>query len=199
MKRGLFIAFEGPDGAGSSTQTRLLTERFNRNGSKAFATKNPTNSIIGGIIRTILKKQFEVDMKTFALLFSADRAYHLHKEVEPMLKDGVNVVCDRYILSTLAFQSTEEDLKWLKQLNSKFRKPDFTFILDVPADICMQRIKNSRVGFEFFETKERLQEVMRNYRGLKDYFPNTFLIKGYNRSLESINDQVFKIITKNSK
>lgn len=199
MKRGLFIVFEGPDGAGSSTQTRLLVEKFNKSGSKAVGTKNPTNNVIGGIIRTILKKQFEVDMKTFALLFSADRAYHLHKEVEPLINDGVNVVCDRYILSTLAFQSTEEDLRWLKQLNSKFRKPDFTFILDVPPEVCIKRIKGSRVGFEFFETKERLQEVMRNYRGLRNHFPKTFLIRGYNRSPESISRQVFNIIKRYSK
>jgi dTMP kinase len=199
MKRGLFIAFEGPDGAGSSTQTRMLTEWLNRSGHKAVATKNPTNNLIGGIIRTILKKQFEVDMKTFALLFSADRAYHLHREVEPWLEDGFNVVCDRYILSTLAFQSTEEDMRWLQQLNSKFRKPDLTFILDVPAKVCIKRIKGSRPGFEFFETEERLNQVMRNYRSLKDYFPNTFLIKGHGRSPDSINRQVVGIVLKHLK
>jgi dTMP kinase len=197
MKKKLFITFEGPDGAGSSTQTKMLTDWLNKNGYKSVGTKNPTNSLIGGIIRSILKKQIEVDMKTFALLYSADRAYHLHKEVEPLLKKGYNVICDRYVLSTLAFQSTEEDLNWLKQLNSKFRKPDFTFILDVPAKVCIRRIKKSRPSFEFFEEEKKLAEVMRNYKKLKDYFPNTFVIKGYNRSPESITKQVVDIIKKN--
>ena len=196
MKRGLFIGFEGPDGAGSSTQTRMLVEWLNKNGHKAVATKNPTNSLIGGIIRSILKRQIEVDMKTFALLFSADRAYHLYKEVEPLLEKGYHVVCDRYILSTLAFQSTEEDLKWLRQLNSKFRKPDFSFILNVPAKICISRIKKSRPSFEFFEEEKRLNQVMKNYRSLKDLFPNTFVIKGYDRKPAGINKQVSELIGK---
>ncbi|OGI14389.1 dTMP kinase [Candidatus Micrarchaeota archaeon RBG_16_49_10] len=199
MKRGMFIVFEGPDGAGSSTQTRLLADWFLRDGLQAVATKNPTNNIIGGIIRTILKRELEVDMKTFALLFSADRAHHLHKEVEPLLADGFNVVCDRYILSTLAFQSTEEDIIWLKQLNSKFRRPDFTFILDVPAKICVARIRKSRPGFEFFETEKRLAEVIINYRKLTGYFLNTFLVKGYGRSPQAINQQVVETIRKHSK
>jgi dTMP kinase len=192
----LFIVFEGPDGSGLSTQSRLLMECYRSKNNKVLLTKEPTNSMIGGIIRSVLKKEWEVDMKTFALLFSADRAYHLSSQIEPALKDGYHVICDRYILSTLAFNVEKGTLKWLKQLNSKFRKPGFVFILDVPGEVCVKRIKRSRFGMEFFEEAEKLDKIRQNYKKLKDYFPNTHIIKGYNRPPSEINQEIIEIIKK---
>ena len=194
IMKPLFIAFEGPDGSGLSTQSSLLTNWLKSKGKKVLLTKEPTNNIIGGVIRTILRKEWEVDMKTFALLFSADRAHHLSSEIEPALKDGYNVVCDRYILSTLAF-NVEKNLEWLKELNSEFRKPDFTFIMDVPGKVCVERIEKSRFGVEFFEEVEKLDKVRKNYNELKGYFPNTYIINGENKTPEQINQEIVKIIT----
>jgi dTMP kinase len=150
--------------------------------------------MIGGVIRTILKKEWKVNMKTFALLFSADRAHHLSNEIEPALKNGYNVVCDRYILSTLAFNSERGTLEWLKQLNSKFKRPDFIFVMDVPGKICVERIKKSRFGMEFFEETEKLERVRKNYKKLKDYLPNTHIIKGYDRKPEEIHKEIVEIL-----
>jgi len=191
----LFVVFEGPDGSGLSTQTNLLTKWFRAKGEKVLLTKEPTNNMIGGVIRTILKKEWKVDMKTFALLFSADRAHHLSSEIEPALKDGFNVICDRYILSTLAFNVERGTLEWLKELNSKFRRPDFVFELDVPGKICLERIKKSRFGMEFFEKPEKLDSVRKNYSELKDYIPNTHIIKGYSRTPEEIHEEIVNIVT----
>ncbi|MEM5793444.1 MAG: dTMP kinase [Candidatus Aenigmatarchaeota archaeon] len=194
----LFIVFEGPDGSGLSTQANLLTKWFNSQNKKVLLTKEPTNSIIGGLIRSILKKEWKTDMKTFALLFSADRSHHLKSEIEPALNNGYNVICDRYILSTLAFNVEPGTLPWLKQLNSNFRKPDFTFIMDVPGEICVQRIKNSRFGLEFFEDPERLENVRKNYKKLKNYFQNTFIIDG-TKNPQEINEKIIKIIINKNK
>jgi dTMP kinase len=190
----LFVVFEGPDGSGISTQTKILTNWFKSRGGKVLLTKEPTNSMIGGVIRTILKKEWKVNMKTFALLFSADRAHHLSNEIEPALKNGYNVVCDRYILSTLAFNSERGTLEWLKQLNSKFKRPDFIFVMDVPGKICVERIKKSRFGMEFFEETEKLERVRKNYKKLKDYLPNTHIIKGYDRKPEEIHKEIVEIL-----
>jgi len=190
----LFIVFEGPDGSGLSTQANLLVKWFKSHGKNALLTKEPTNSIVGGLIRSILKKEWKVDMKTFALLFSADRSYHLSSEIEPALKKGFSVVCDRYILSTLAFNVEKGTLDWLKQLNSQFKKPDFTFIMDVPGNVSVERIKKSRFGMEFFEEADKLEEVRENYRELRDYFPNTFIIKGDRRFPEEISKEIIEII-----
>ena len=190
----LFIVFEGPDGSGLSTQSSLLAKWFESKGEKVLLTKEPTNSMIGGLIRSILKKEWKVDMKTFGLLFSADRSHHLSNEIEPALKDGYSVICDRYILSTLAFNVEKNNLEWLKKLNSQFRKPDFVFVMDVPGKVCVERIKKSRFGMEFFEESEKLDRVRKNYNEMKDYFPNTFIIKGDSRRPDEINQEIIEII-----
>ncbi len=196
MKRGIFIVLEGPDGSGQSTQTELLARWFKKNNRRVFVTKEPTNSLIGGIIRSILKKEWQVDMKTLQLLFAADRAYHLRAEIEPFLKKGIDVISDRYILSTLAFGSLEEELKWLKEINSKFLEPDLTFILNVPGKVCAERIARSRFSFEIFETADKLEKIRNNYIGLKDYQKNIHVIVGDGRKSEEIHKEIVGIVEK---
>jgi len=192
--KGLFIVFEGPDGSGQSTQSELLAKWFKKRKQRVLVTKEPTNSLIGGIIRSILKKEWKVDMKTHQLLFTADRAHHLTKEIMPLINKGINVICDRYILSTLAFGSLEADLDWLKQINSKFPKSDLTFILNVPGKICAERISKSRFGFEVFEGVKKLEMVRKNYLKLKDFHKNTYVIKGDEKSKEEINKEIVSIV-----
>jgi dTMP kinase len=194
MKRGIFVVVEGPDGSGQSTQTELLAKWFEKKKLRVFVTKEPTNSLIGGIIRVILKKEWKVDMKTLQLLFTADRAHHLRTEILPMLEKGINVISDRYILSTLAFGSLEEDLEWLKQINSKFPQPDLTFILNVPGKTCAERIVKSRFSFEFFEAAEKLEKIRKNYLKLKNLHRNTHVIKGYDRSIEEVHGEIASIV-----
>lgn len=196
MKQGLFITLEGPDGSGQSTQTDLLSRWLEKRDQKVFVTKEPTNSMVGGIIRVILKKEWKVDPVTFALLFVADRAHHVNKEIKPLLKKNVHVISDRYILSTLAFESDKVNIEWLKLINKRFPKPDLIFILNVPGKICTERIRKSRFGFEYFETSEKLENVRKNYLKLKDHFPNTYVIKGYGRSKEKINEEIINIMKK---
>ena len=194
MKKGLFIVFEGPDGSGQSTQSDLLAKWFRKRGKRVLVTKEPTNSLIGGIIRVILKKEWKVDMKTHQLLFTADRAHHLNTEIMPLLEGSINVISDRYILSTLAFGSLEEDLAWLKLINSKFPEPDLTFILNVPGKVCAERIAKSRFGFEVFESIEKLELVRKNYLKLKDFHKNTYVIKGDEKGKEEINKEIISIV-----
>ncbi|MCD6226458.1 MAG: dTMP kinase [Candidatus Aenigmarchaeota archaeon] len=195
-KRGLFISFEGPDGSGESTQSDLLAKWFKKNKMKVFKTKEPTNNIIGGIIRTILKKEWKVDLKTFALLFTADRAHHVNTEIEPLLKKGVNVISDRYMLSTFVYESDGIPVKWLKQLNDPFPKPDLTFVLDVPGKICVERIAKSRFGFELFEKEKQLEEIRNRYKKMEKILPNVFIIKGYDRTPKEIHEEIVDIVKK---
>ena len=155
--------------------------------------------MVGGIIRVILKKEWKVDPVTFALLFAADRAHHVNKEINPLLKKNIHVISDRYILSTLAFESDNVNIEWLKLINERFPKPDLTFILDVPGKICTERIGKSRFGFEYFETAEKLENVRENYLKLKNHFPDTYVIKGYGRSKEKVHEEIVRIVKKNCK
>ncbi len=196
MKKGLFIVFEGPDGSGQTTQAELLVEWFERNGKKVKLTKEPTDNLIGGIIRAALRKEWKTDLRTLALLFSADRSHHVETEILPLLRKGVNVVSDRYALSTLVYESIEGlDVEWLWQLNSKFPKPDITFILDVPAEVCIERIAKTRFGFELFETKERLEKIRQRYLELKNIFENTYVIDG-TRPIQEVHTEIVSIVRK---
>lgn len=193
---GSLIVFEGCDGSGLSTHSKLFTNYLKSKGKDVLLTKESTNNSIGTIIKEIfLKEKQKIDPTALQLLFCADRAQHLAEEIEPALKSGKTVVCDRYVLSTLAFGSLSCDLNFLKQVNAGFRKPDLTFVIDVPSEVSMQRIKNSRTGTELYEKLETLNKVRGNYKLLKDYFPNTFIVDN-NRPLEQAAEEIKKIADK---
>lgn len=194
MKKGFFCVVDGPDGAGLSTQTQLLEEWLKKKGKKVILTKEPTNGLIGGLIKAGLKHEWKTDQKTLQLLFSADRAHHLQKEIIPAVKNGAIVICDRYILSTYCFGSIDGvDLDWLRSLNSRFLKPDITIILDVPPEVSIERIRKSRFGTELFEEVEKLKRIRENYNRLKDEFPNTFIIDG-TKSIEEVHRKIKEIV-----
>lgn len=190
---GLLIVFEGLDGSGISTQAKSLCELLLKKGKEVILTKEPTVSFIGGTIKSILKKEIKTSPLTLQLLFTADRAHHLFSEIEPELDKGRIVICDRYILSTLAFGGTEIDIEFLKQINSKFRTPDLTFILDVPPEVCLERIRKTRFEhFELFEEKEKFEKIRQIYLSIKEFFPNVYLIDG-NRSIEEVAKEIQEI------
>ena len=196
MKKGLFIVFEGPDGSGQSTQAEMLADWFERNGFRVKLTKEPTNNVIGGIIRSILRGELRVSIRTLALLFAADRSHHVETEIEPLLKKGITVISDRYTLSTLVYESINGlKVEWLLKINELFPKPDITFILDVPGKICIERIKKSRFGFELFETEEKLERVRQRYLELSKLFENTYIVDGTPLP-EIVHKEIIKIVTK---
>ena len=192
---GKFLVIEGLDGAGLSTQASMLRDYLHKNGKPTLLTKEPTDRTIGGLIKSSLKKEWRTSPVALQLLFSADRAHHLSVEIEPALKDGIIVISDRYIFSTLAFGALDVDMEFLKTLNSKFRKPDLTFILDVPPEVCLGRLLKDRYHLELFEVKEKFENVRKNYLSLKDYFSNTYIING-NRTKEQVFENIRKIIDK---
>ena len=128
--KGKFIVFEGLDGAGSSTQIELLSRSLKKRGSDAIVTKEPTNNIVGGIIRGQLTGDWKSSMECLQLLFAADRAHHLERLILPALKDKKVVLSDRYFFSTVAFGSLDIDKDWLLALNSRFVLPDLTILLN---------------------------------------------------------------------
>lgn len=195
---GLFIVFEGLDGAGLSTQAQKLKDFLLKRGKDVILTKEQTDGVIGGLIKSILKKEFSVSPLALQLLFTADRAHHLYSEIEPALKKGKIVICDRYIFSTLAFGALNVDIEFLKYINSKFRKPDLTFIIDTPPEVCLERLKKTRFHLELFEDKEKTKKIRENFLSLKNYFPNVFVING-NRSIDEIAKDIQKIVVKKLK
>jgi dTMP kinase len=196
IKKGLFIVIDGPDGSGISTQVELLGKWLKELGKKVITTKEPTSGIIGGIIRAVLKHEWETDQMTLQLLFSADRAHHLKKEIIPALKKGYIVISDRYILSTYCFGTIDGiNLDWLRSVNSQFVKPNLTIILDVPPEVSLVRIKRSRAIIELFEDVKKLRRIRENFKRLSKEFPNTFVIDA-TKSIEEVHEEIKGIVRK---
>lgn len=194
-KKGLFIAFEGIDGSGQTTQSKLLKDYLTKKGYGVVLTKEPTNDTIGRTIRSALRHEWHPNPTALQLLFTADRSQHLTNVIEPALKSGKTIVCDRYLLSTIAFGSIAADMDYLKSINAKFRRPDITFILNVPPEACMKRIRMSRPSTELFEEEEKLKKIREAYFSLKDYLPNTYVIDG-NRAIQEVHEEIRKIVEK---
>lgn len=189
----LFIVFEGLDGSGSTTQAKILCERFQNMNLKVQHTSEPTENKIGKLVREILQNQWKTSPEALQLLFCADRGEHLFGEIEPQLEQGISVISDRYYLSTLAFGKVNLDIDWLKGLNQTFRKPDLTFLLDVNVEECLRRIESRGEEKELFEKKEYLEKVWENYLELANEENNTFIIGG-ERPKETVAEEIWQIV-----
>ena len=168
-KRGLFIVLEGPDGAGISTQTSLLHSGLTNRGIRSIATKEPTAGPIGSLIRQVLTHRLvnppdrPLSEDVVALLFAADRLDHVYVDVLPRLEAGIHVVCDRYRLSSYAYQGATLGQDWVRALNERTVAPDVTFFIDVPPEISQARIAARGHYVELYETEERLRPIYANY------------------------------------
>ena len=194
MKKNYFITFEGIDGSGKSTHVKLLTEKLEKEGFKVYPTFEPTHSPIGSIIKDIFKHKIEADHKTIAALFLADRLNHLLNETDGILKkmrEGYTVISDRYYFSSYAYHGTHMDIDWVIQANSlcaDLLRPDLTIFIDVPPDVCMQRLKEDRNTIELYESLENLHNVREKYLEAFDKLKqveNVFITDG-DRPFETI-------------
>lgn len=166
MRTGAFIVFEGLDGSGTTTQAELVEHWLENTGiGLVYLTREPTNGPIGSLLQQALRRRLVLDAHTMALLFAADRMDHLASDLMDKLDRDVTVICDRYYLSSFAYQLLDlnTELGWLEHLNAKAIPPDLTILIDVPPDVCMERIRRSRWHVELFEDIGRLQCVRENY------------------------------------
>ncbi|MFH1531400.1 MAG: dTMP kinase [Pseudomonadota bacterium] len=170
-----FIVFEGIDGAGTTTQTARLRSWLEARGEKVVTTCEPSEGPFGSMVRNALKRRIvvpttgegpdaDVDPRVVALLFAADRLDHLDATILPALARGWWVISDRYIDSSLAYQSIYMDLDWVRTINAHAQRPARTFFLEVPPAEGMARIRAKRARRDHFETEQRLQQVDLRYR-----------------------------------
>jgi dTMP kinase len=157
MSRGIFITFEGPEGSGKSTHILGLAQWLRARGRRVLVTREPGGT---GLARTLRK--FLLHTKTPVaplaelLLYEADRAQHVAESIEPALRRGEWVLCDRYLDSTVAYQGYGRglDLDLIHTLNriaSGGRKPDLTILLDVPADRGLRQATAKKKGMDRLE------------------------------------------------
>jgi len=162
-----FIVIEGLDGAGTTTQLARLTDRLTAAGRRVLATHEPTDGPIGRLIRQTLRGEpGAVDPACLPWMFAADRADHLSRRIEPTLRAGGVVLTDRYLHSSLAYQSLDLPLADVFALNRHFRVPDLTIIVDVPVAECLRRIDARGAARELFEEQDRLERIAAAYQAV---------------------------------
>lgn len=172
-----FIVIEGIDGAGTTTQARLLSEWMSSRGRRCLLTSEPTKGPVGVLLRQILSGDVPTpDNDAIALLFAADRIDHLDREVLPALESGSDVVSDRYYHSSFTYQSLQGDLEWIRELNSHARAPDVTYILDLPAELAARRRRQARASEELYERDSTQQKLEEAYRRLPSWMQDELII-----------------------
>ena len=171
----MFVTFEGVDGSGKSTQARLLADRLRAEGREVVDTREPGGTEIGERIRELLLHSERVAPWAEATLFSAARAQLVDEVIRPALARGADVVCDRYLDSSLAYQGLARGLGVERVLDVNITVtgsllPDRTFLLLVPADVAARRRSRSPDRIER-EGDAFAAEVDRAYREIAELFP----------------------------
>lgn len=202
VKRGVFIAFEGIDGSGKSTQIQLLSNKLKERGVYCYTTMEPTDSPIGSLIHQVMTGRIKTDNKVIAGLFVADRLDHLLNDINGILskiQEGTTVITDRYYFSSYAYHSVDMPMEWVIQANAQSKEllqPTVTIFIDVNPDTAIERIAKNRFHQELFEKKSRLVKVREKYleafERLKDE-EKVVIING-NRSQSEIADEIWDVV-----
>ncbi len=165
--RALFITLEGIDGAGTSTQGELLQRWLadDGQGQGAHLTCEPSGLPVGKLIRKALRRELggPVDSAVVALLFAADRVDHLRREIQPCLARGEHVISDRYVYSSLAYQSVDLEAGWVAEANRMALEPDLTIYLRVEPEVAHQRRQTRGEAEELFDADETQMKVAATY------------------------------------
>lgn len=225
---GRFIVIEGPDGAGCSTQVAKLqqyletTEYFIERRIRCEATREPSDGPFGTEIRKALQGRIRFNREALALAYAADRADHLdhlrlqpardkhgeadHQSWEPvntgieaLLRSGVWVISDRYVLSSLAYQSSQGlDPEWIAMINNheKMRTPDVTILLNTELKECKQRLLSRSIHLELFDDPNILAEVQSQFNQLLPKYGSRFAGTTYTVTGMGTSKEVHKRIVK---
>lgn len=187
------VVIEGLDGAGLSTQASLLASWLSNRGKYVVLTKEPTNNIIGGMVKSHLTGNQDVSTRALRLMFAADVIHHTEKEIAPSLQQGRYVICDRYILSSLAYGMIDFNKDWLEYIHTGYIIPDITFYLKVPPRECINRLRRKGFGLKLFEQETHFRRIEQNFDILAAEFPRVHAIDG-NKSIKDVHENITKIL-----
>ena len=200
---GLFISFEGIDGAGKSTHIASVAELFRAQGRQVTMTREPGGTLLAEKLRELVLKD-PMDAMTEALLVFAARRDHLQTVIEPALKAGDVVLCDRFTDATFAYQGGGRgfDLEMLSYLEQKIqqylsetgqfvRQPDMTVWFDLAPEIAAERLVGARVPDKFeAQPVEFFRKVAEGYAARAKAFPQRFVRIDASQSRHKVWQQV---------
>jgi dTMP kinase len=204
--RGIFITFEGPDGAGKTTQIKSLAESLKQSGYEVVVTREPGGTIISDKIRSILLSPEHSEMVDQAevLLYAASRAQHVHEIILPALKQNKIVLCDRYIDASIAYQSCglgmdEAIVKSISAFASSNTQPSRTYMLDISVEESRRRLNNRAAEFNAIPLDRIEQKELDYHRRVREgflkisrYENKRVLLLDANRPVEEISQDIIK-------
>ncbi len=197
--KGLFITFEGTEGSGKTTQISLLTEWLDQKKIPYLAVREPGGTKIGDLIRDILlnAKLTEMKQRTEILLYAASRAQLVEEKILPALQAGQLVICDRYLDSSIVYQSLAAnwDLNEVLDINRVATgglKPIRTYLLDLPIEMGQKRLMVRRTQKDRIELKELAfhQRVREGYLKLAEKEPSRFRVISADQEIKMVHQQI---------
>ena len=203
IDKGLFITFEGVEGAGKTTNIEYIAEKINDAGHEILLTREPGGTELGEAIRELLiSKDFpEMHHNTELLLMFAARAEHLQKKIIPALEQGKWVLCDRFTDATYAYQGAGRDIdqgniRALENLVQGSLRPDYTFLFDIDADIGLARAK-SRGETDRFEQQhiDFFNRVRSQYLTMADENKSRYRIVQAQFDLATVQKQIDDLLS----
>jgi len=211
--KGLYIAFEGIDGSGKTTQLEILKHYLEEKGKSVVITSEPRKekSAVGRLIHEILQSKIKVPSASLQYLYTAERIINHHDIVEPALKAGKIVLSHRCLWSNVPYGMLDKGVtnydsadtklinttQGLMSLYHQFIIPDATFFLSVSPDTAMKRLVQMRKVREImYEKKEKMEKVAKGYRWQLKQFPSQFTIINGESGKEEMSWEIQKKVEK---
>ncbi|HZK01547.1 MAG TPA: dTMP kinase [Anaerovoracaceae bacterium] len=196
MRQGFFITFEGPDGAGKTTQITKLRDYLAEQGLETILTREPGGTQIGEKIRNIILDPLYQEMghMTEAILYAASRAQHVEEKILPSLNAGKTVICDRFVDSSIAYQGygrkLGESVRKINEIAVRGLVPDLTFLLLVDPKVGKERISNGWLDRLEMEELNYHADVYAGYLEIASKNPHRILAIDGAREIEEISNEI---------
>lgn len=203
--KGIFIVFEGIDGAGKTTQVDLLAQNLASLGREVSLSAEPTTLATGKAIRRALSGEEKKSECEMAAMFVLDRiAHNINSEIgiRALTERGIDVISDRYYYSSLAYQGTATDYEWVKVMNinsPEIRRPDLCIYLDLLPEQSLERISRGRESLEIYENLEKLTAVRAKFLSVVEDLRRdgeSIYVVNAARAAEDIAKEIFEIVKK---
>jgi dTMP kinase len=197
---GKFIVFDGVEGCGKSTQSKLLKQSLETEGNKVLLVRDPGSTRVGEMVRSILlnPEHIEIAMRCEMLLYMAARAQLMAESILPALKEGQIVISDRFVSSTLAYQLggdglTADEIRAVAEIAIHGRWPDLTILLDMSPEESLARMTRAKDRIEQ-RPMEYHGKVRQNYLAQAAAMPERYRVVNSNRAIPLVQADVLAAV-----
>lgn len=209
--KGKYIVLEGVNASGKSTQTKKLKAYFEKQGIDVLTVDEPTHDlIIGKFVRKIITDGTQIPRSALQYLYTADRIVNHESVILPALEAGKVVLSSRSFWSAIVYgvvdqgkhtysRSSADFLLVAQGILSHYHKitlPDYTFYLDAPVDLVLERMAKMNNTKDIYESKDKLDQLLKGYRWLVKEFPKEFKTIDGTKSVEAVTEEILKALPK---